>query len=602
MNKGLAMMSRRLLLLCFLFGFCLVACGGGNAEETAVAPTPKLTNTPAGNETAVAIPTEPPLSMETIVAQTRTAEQTNRPSRINHMGGFQLDLPVGWELSFGNSFIYLGTNGSFRASLHSRDNLTTLAEMCASDEVAIELNYAGNEREMTEINGREVCLMKNVGRGTVPYAMVAFPTPRKFIFPDENGNVGPFEYMLLYSSSPTVTVLQVLETLEFPQTPDAAAYLRGLVDEYQANYVFRDQVDFVAWEAEVLTRLTPDSPLEEAHQLIFEMFDMMRAATQHDHLAYYSPERLESVVLSPARPRLGMMPDSDGMVWLVEPGSPAETAGMQIGDKLLTINGMVGANTVDGLNEVEFERDGQVITVSIPLEFFSNLRPPDGRSLTDNIAYLETLGFNNQIDAELSRYITLVHDQIAVLDAPDRCWVLDLRRNQGGSKHAIQGGIGPFAGNGPLYNEWLDDFNSYPVMYENGRVYSDYFPNRNIAPERPYTMMDTGHRIAILVSERTASGGELATLIVGTQPENSARIFGEPTVGFSSSVRFVELYDKSMVQLPSTAWMDLDGNLYPQGMIPDEPIDVIFDAAYGTLDDPVVQAAVAWLEKEQGCQ
>ncbi|MEZ4590963.1 MAG: hypothetical protein R3D55_07445 [Chloroflexota bacterium] len=61
----------------------------------------------------------------------------------------------------------------------------------------------------------------------------------------------------------------------------------------------------------------------------------------------------------------------------------------------------------------------------------------------NNIAYLETFGFNNVVEAELNRYITLVHDQIAILDAPSRCWVLDVRRNTGGNQHAIQGGDQP---------------------------------------------------------------------------------------------------------------------------------------------------------------
>ncbi|MCB0085765.1 MAG: hypothetical protein KDE47_32710, partial [Caldilineaceae bacterium] len=74
----------------------LLGCGG---DETAVLPTqsaaitqtimPTASNVPpihlpAVNETPAAPPTAPLLSMETVVAQTRTAEQTNRPPRLNH--------------------------------------------------------------------------------------------------------------------------------------------------------------------------------------------------------------------------------------------------------------------------------------------------------------------------------------------------------------------------------------------------------------------------------------------------------------------------------------------------------------------------------------
>ena len=568
--------------------------------ETAVAPTPSLTATPVSYETPAGPPSEPPLSMETVVAQTRTAEANSWVLRVNHVAGVQFMLPATWELATNSSFRYSGRDGSFNLKTYWNKNINTLAEACASDEVAVFLNVAGYEQEMTTVNGREVCLYRNSLKETVPYALVQYPTPWPRLFPAE----GPYQFLLLFSASPTVTVLDVLETVSFPETPDAAAYLRGVVDEYEATYVFRDQVDFVAWEADALARLTPNSTLAEAHQLIFELFDVMRAATQHDHLWFYTPEQVQSQVLSSNRERYGLHFTAENIIWLVEPGGPAAAAGFQVGDVLVSLNGdpLAQATLLDDENTFGFERNGRFQTVTLAADDYPNLLPPNGRLLTDDIAYLETFGFNNQIEAELSRYVTLVHDQIAELDAPERCWVLDLRRNRGGSKHALQGGIGPFAGNGLLYYEWLDAFNSYEVTYEDGRIYGQAADYRDVAPERPYTMHDSGHRIAILVSELTASGGELATLIVSTQPENTARIFGEATVGLSSSVRFLELYDKSMVHLPGTSWMDLDGNQYPQGMIPDEPLDVVFDGRYGTLDDPVVAAAVDWLEAEQECR
>lgn len=585
----------------------LLGCGG---DETAVLPTAPSqspttfpTRAPAG-ETAVPPTNAAPLTMETVVAQTRIAEQNNRPPRLNHYVRVQLDLPVDWELAANDSFLYRGTNGSFRLSVHRNDELTTLAEVCASDEVAANLGLIGYEREIDEINGRAVCLAREVGSEAVPYALVQYPTPLIFLFPDTNGNVGPFQYLMLYSVSQSVTVPQVLETLEFPETPDAAAYLRGVVDEYQAGHVFREQVDFVTWEADALSRLTPDSTLEEAHQLIFELFDAMRSATKHDHLGFYTPEQAQSLLFAPARARIGLHFDGEGVVWLVEPDSPAEAAGMQIGDRLLAINDapLQEIRLNAGENEIAFEREGEARAVAVTPADYSNLLPPNGRLLTDNIAYLETFGFNNVIESELSRYVTLVHDQIAALDAPNRCWVLDLRRNRGGTKHALQGGIGPFAGNGQLYADWENEFRIFPTMYEDGRIYGEHTAPYDVVPERPYTMIDTSHTIAILVSELTASGGELATLIISTQPENTARIFGEKTVGLSSSVEFLALYDKSVVHIPRAAWVDLDGNFYPEGIIPDEPLDVVFDSRYGTLDDPVVQTAVAWLENEQGCR
>lgn len=173
----------------------LLGCGG---DETAVLPTAPSqspttfpTRAPAG-ETAVPPTNAAPLTMETVVAQTRIAEQNNRPPRLNHYVRVQLDLPVDWELAANDSFLYRGTNGSFRLSVHRNDELTTLAEVCASDEVAANLGLIGYEREIDEINGRAVCLAREVGSEAVPYALVQYPTPLIFLFPDTNGNVGPF--------------------------------------------------------------------------------------------------------------------------------------------------------------------------------------------------------------------------------------------------------------------------------------------------------------------------------------------------------------------------------------------------------------------------
>ena len=43
------------------------------------------------------------------------------------------------------------------------------------------------------------------------------------------------------------------------------------------------------------------------------------------------------------------------------------------------------------------------------------------------------------------------------------------------------------------------------------------------------------------------------------------------------------------------------GETYPEGVIPDENVTVVYDGRYGTQDDPVVQAALEWLEAEYGC-
>ncbi|MEZ4590964.1 MAG: PDZ domain-containing protein [Chloroflexota bacterium] len=159
--------------------------------------------------------------------------------------------------------------------------------------------------------------------------------------------------------------------------PDAAAYLRGVVDEYQASYVFRNQVDFVAWEAEALSRLAPDSTLTEVHTLIYELFDMMRAVTQHDHLSFYTPEQVQSQVLSPNRQRYGLHFTAENIVWLVEPGSPATRAGFQVGDVLVSLNGAppAQATLLEEENTFGFERNGRLQTVTLAAEAYPNLLP-----------------------------------------------------------------------------------------------------------------------------------------------------------------------------------------------------------------------------------
>lgn len=183
---------------------------------------------------------------------------------------------------------------------------------------------------------------------------------------------------------------------------------------------------------------------------------------------------------------------------------------------------------------------------------------------------------------------------IAEQDDGARCgWVVDLRGNGGGNmwpmlrglhsllRSQVQGTetVGMFiSGRTPLL--WQVDVTG---VLQNGQPAAD--------PTLPvHTLRHVGAPVAVLVGPRTASSGE-ATMLAFRGRAHS-RSFGQPTAGFSTGNRPVQLDDGSMFLLTANLMADRAGNGDGARLAPDVAL---------ANEAEVAAAARTWLLQQPAC-
>jgi C-terminal processing protease CtpA/Prc len=168
---------------------------------------------------------------------------------------------------------------------------------------------------------------------------------------------------------------------------------------------------------------------------------------------------------------------------------------------------------------------------------------------------------------------------LGCLEALDRQGplVLDLRNNTGGNCHLMLMVLAPLLSPGPLVGwafgdatQWLT-YDGTAVINGSGLRY----------PTRP--PLDTPDRIAVLVSGRTASSGEVVVLSVKGRP--NVRVFGTETCGLTTANDVFELSDGYILGLAVAQMVSSIGD-EPHGAIaPDEHVDA----------EHALDRALAWL-------
>lgn len=519
--------------------------------------------------------------------------------RLNHPAGVQLLLPSEWRPN-GSITQYRGIGGQLTLRLYSFPD-PDLNSLCTAPSAEAIAQFGGVDKlSLAQIGSHNVCLISAGIDGQANRVLLAFPKPRT-LQTDVLINRGTYNYLWLWIE-PSDIVTPVITGLEFPSEPSATAYIRGIRDIFDLSYIFIDQIDIAAWEAESLTAIGQTGTVNDAYAEVKRLFTEIAEQIGDRHGGIVTPERV--LMRTGQIKTVGVTFNDDYVVMLVHPAGPGAQAGFQIGDRLQTINGLPVTDPqafATSPYTVELDRAGQHLILNVEPTQLDPYLPPLRRRLSDHIAYLETFGYNTFDSDAMGRYVQAVHSALAELDGPDICWIIDLRRNLGGSKHAILGGIGPLAGNGVLFfsrdRTGIDHANNY----QNGKVTGNTLTRFDVRLTTPYQRITPNLRLALLISHETASGGELSAMVLASQPEVTARIFGEQTQGLTTDVGISELYDYGQLYMPVTVWVDLNGRTYPRGITPDETITVSFNGDYGTDADPVVQSARSWLETEQGC-
>jgi carboxyl-terminal processing protease len=333
---------------------------------------------------------------------------------------------------------------------------------------------------------------------------------------------------------------QIASSIRIPSSVDPALYLDESLRLLRSNYVYRAQVDWEAIEAQAWA--TFGGTLADAHRALEGAFALLNAAEVGAH-----------------RGRL-----------LLPPGAQPR---MQSG---------AGAST------------------SYPANV-----PPIGRRLSGNIGYLETFTLDTSAPTEVaSYYATTAHNLIREIDGEGVCgWIIDVRRNGGGQIAGMAAALGPLIGNGVYFTDRLADGRMSQGEYQGGmwRLSVEGQPGAGQAlVEQPYTARRSDTPIALLVSEDTLSMGEMTVFLF--QQRRTTRVFGETTGGLlGDGIIDLPLADRATLRVVDRVLLDPQGQPAPRAIVPDVAMQTD-SSRYGTDDDPLVQAATAWLRTQGGCQ
>lgn len=285
------------------------------------------------------------------------------------------------------------------------------------------------------------------------------------------------------------------------------------------------------------------------------------------------PETAELVVITPLQ------------------GSPADLAGLQPGDHILTIDGLDTTTlTLDESAQALRGPAGTLVTLTVvspnqPVWTVDLIR--DHIALTSVVAELHTEDLTDQslkvayirLGQFSSKSPAEVTQAIANFEAAGaQAYVLDLRNNPGG---VMEAGI-------EIARLWLDGGTVVYVVNRQGMLnrYEATAPGLTKAP------------LVVLVNQGSASASEI---LAGALGDNGrAQIIGEPTFGKGLIQSVFNLSDGSGLAVTVARYETPDHrDIHQVGIQPDRTVAATVPPdQMGTLNDPVYQAALEHLKTQ----
>jgi Peptidase family S41 len=234
----------------------------------------------------------------------------------------------------------------------------------------------------------------------------------------------------------------------------------------------------------------------------------------------------------------------------------------------------------------------------------------EGQILDKNIGYIQMKRFSSGNLKEQVIFADSLHRLIKKLDEVEilshnesptktglRGWIVDLRENTGGNCWPMLAGIGPILGEGvagyfasPDLNK--KEFNYELWGYEHGFSVSEKGV-KMVEVTKPYKVKKE-LPVAVLIGEKTGSSGEVIVTSFKNHPR--ARLFGEPTGGFSTANWIYNLSDNATIELTTSVYADRKKVHYGKKIEPDV-IAKNTTANQDLTSDSVIKEALGWLKK-----
>ncbi|MDK1476651.1 S41 family peptidase [Streptomyces sp. 549] len=220
--------------------------------------------------------------------------------------------------------------------------------------------------------------------------------------------------------------------------------------------------------------------------------------------------------------------------------------------------------------------------------------PVEGRALPGRVGYLSLPGVQGSEEVS-QQYVREGRAALAKADRPKACgWVVDLRRNHGGNMWPMLAVVGPVLGDGDV-GAFVDARGKKLVWSMESGIPRLDGESTGWGPSDP--IGEGTAPVAVLVNSSTASSGEAVAVAFRGRP--ATRSFGEATAGVPTSNRPHRLSDGAVLNLTVAKDADRTGRTYDEAIPPDE--EVADNHGRGSRQDPVMEAATAWLSSQAAC-
>ncbi len=400
----------------------------------------------------------------------------------------------------------------------------------------------------------------------------------------------------VYLCLATLLLIACSSLIPTPEPQDPNEYLDNALNWIQTHALFRDRVNWEEIRRQALAYA--NNP-----QTTADTYPAIRFVLGHifdDNSAFTEP----GAATPDEHDYIGIrFFGTNHTVIYVDPNSPADKAGVRVGDVGVSYEDVPSESIV----RITLYRVEQAESIDFVLD---KIAPPEnayqpaptGRRIPtkmDWAGYVE-LTPNSGSPKYPGTYPGRVHQLMQKLDRTPVCgWIIDLRRNDWGDIWSYLAAIGPIMGEGDVGGFMYPDGTHELWSYRDGKI----FWAQN---ERYESLVEGGiyipkrkmPAVALLTSHATTTAGELA--IVAFEGQEKVRTFGEPTRGLPMLILQTSLSDGAEIYLSGAYATDRKGNSYKGRIYPDENVTTDW-SQFGTDQDPVILAALDWLNTQPEC-
>lgn len=391
-----------------------------------------------------------------------------------------------------------------------------------------------------------------------------------------------------------------------PNLPSATAkaYLTTALDFIEQNSLMSKRIDWtlerqLAFALARNARTTADT---------YPAIEQVLADLGDHHSSFRTPEetKLAAEGMASGLGLIAVYPQE--VVVEVFPSSSAEQAGVQVGDRIDTINGMA-ANTLDSYAfstaltaasvtmTLKHRDQAQAISVTLHTGTYDINPPPRGQRLANGLGYVALPQFGSTDKAVSKGYATHIQQIIKNVDQASTCgWVVDLRLERGGDSFVMLAGVGPILGEGEVGSFVDGNGKQFPWLYRNGQTLLAQTVIYQV--DAAYHLKRPMPPVAVLTSMFTASAGEAIVVAFRGRPHTMS--FGAVTAGVPTGNITKMLSDGAVLVVTAVLDADRTGRTYDSPLLPDQLVGADW-TQLGTANDPVLQAATAWLRSQPQC-